>query len=149
MEVESDSPGTKPRRKWLWIACFALAIPAVVTVLGAVGLVGVSLYSDWSHRMDFDAELWRASEDDGGMWPPRLCMVGDLISSRRLIGLRPDEVTQLLGPPASPGFPSGARGTALHYELGPERGFIRLDSAWLFIGTGADGAVDSAWLYTD
>ena len=76
-------------------------------------------------------------------------MVDDLISSRRLIGLQPDQVKKLLGPPAAPGFPYGARDSALHYELGPERGLFRMDSEWLLIGTGADGAINKAWLYTD
>lgn len=149
METLAEEPRANLRRKWLWVACLALATPFVITLVAAGGLVVTSLYQDWSHRRGFDAELWRSSGEDSSMWPPRLCMVDDLISSRRLIGLRPDEVTSLLGPPADPGFPSGARGTALHYELGPERGFMRIDMEWLLMSTSTDGLVEKAWLYTD
>ena len=83
------------------------------------------------------------------MWPPRLCMVDDLLSSGRLDGLTRKQVVDLLGPPADQNFPAGAQSCDIHYYLGPERGFIRIDSEWLFITFGDDGKVNRYWLYRD
>ena len=107
--------------------------------------------SDLAHRQKFDADAWR--KDDRGMqdplWPPRLCMVDDLMHGDRLIGLASNEVVDLLGPPHPKSFPAGAAHCDIHYFLGPERGFIRIDSEWLFLKLGPDGKVDRQWLYRD
>ena len=83
------------------------------------------------------------------MWPPRLCMVDDLMSSGKLDGLTSQQVVELLGPPHDKSFPFGCTQCDIHYYLGPERGFIRIDSEWLFITFGKDGKVTRYWLYRD
>jgi hypothetical protein len=83
------------------------------------------------------------------MWPPRLCMVDDLMVSGRLMGMSSNQVVELLGPPHDKSFPFGAVNCDIHYYLGPERGFIRIDSEWLFLKFGPDGKVNRQWLYTD
>ncbi len=108
-------------------------------------------FANLVHRQKFDADTWQNQEEirHDIMWPPRLCMVDHLMSSGELDGLNGDQVAQLLGPPHDKSFPFGAASCDIHYLLGPERGFIRIDSEWLFITFGDDGKVDHYWLYTD
>ena len=107
--------------------------------------------ADLVHRQKFNEETWRNQEqvEYDHMWPPRLCMVDNLMSSGRLDGLSSNQVFELLGPPHDKSFPFGAKSCDIHYYLGPERGFIRIDSEWLFITFGDDGTVNRYWLYRD
>lgn len=120
---------------------------AVLVVALALKPVAEDLY----HRRDFDAALWRDETlvDHDVMWPPRLCMVDDLLASGRLIGLTREEVVELLGPPEEPGFPLGAVDCDVFYHLGPERGFLSIDSEWLFLALDQQGRVHRAWIYRD
>jgi hypothetical protein len=113
-------------------------------------LFGVSV-ADLYHRQEFNAEVWQNQEkiEHDIMWPPRLCMVDHLMSSGQLDGLTSNHVIHLLGPPSDESFPYGAKSCDIHYYLGPERGFFRVDSEWLFITFGDDGKVDRYWLYRD
>ena len=107
--------------------------------------------ANYWHRKDFDAAMWRSQEGkvDNHMWPPRLCMVDDLMESGKLDELRREEVINLLGTPHSKGFPGGAEDCDIHYHLGPERGFLRIDSEWLFIDFDEDDKVKRYWIYRD
>ena len=127
---------------------FGTATPTAVLI---GWLVLGSAVADLVHRQKFDAELWRNQEnvDRDIMWPPRLCMVDNLMSSGRLDGLTRDEVVQLLGLPHDKSFPFGAKHCDIHYYLGPDRGFFRIDSEWLFVTFGDDGKIDQYWLYRD
>lgn len=125
------------------------------TVAPPVILVGWLVFgdavADLVHRRRFDAEVWRSEESsqDDTLWPPRLCMVDSLMSSGQLDGLGRSQVVELLGTPHDKSFPPGATSCDMHYYLGPERGFIRIDSEWLFITFGDDGKVNRYWLYRD
>ena len=121
----------------------------MVLLLGRLSL-GDSL-ANLVHRQKFDAESWRNQEqiEHDHMWPPRLCMVDNLMSSGRLEGLTSGQVVELLGTPHEKSFPAGAKSCDIHYYLGPERGFMRIDSEWLFITFGDDGRVNRYWLYRD
>ena len=46
-------------------------------------------------------------------------------------------------------FPFGATSCDIRYYLGPERGFIGIDSKWLFITLNHDGNVNRYGLYRD
>jgi outer membrane protein assembly factor BamE (lipoprotein component of BamABCDE complex) len=76
-------------------------------------------------------------------------MVDDLMSSGRLDGLSRDQVIALLGPPHLKDFPGEAWQCDIHYFLGPERGFFRIDSEWLFITFDKDEKVRRYWIYRD
>jgi hypothetical protein len=106
---------------------------------------------EWKHLRSFDATAWREQNGQAheGMWPPRLCMVDDLMSSGELLGKTQGEVIELLGPPAPKGFPAGARASDIHYHLGPERGLFRIDSEWLMLKFGENGQLSRQWLYRD
>ncbi len=153
MQSEYRARGPHPERstrhRLARLGCFALLTLGSLPILGGGILVGYTLYQDYAHRTTFDAPGWRASADEQGMWPTRLRMASDLIASRQLIGLDRSQVIELLGPPAPPGYPGGARGVALHYLLGPERGLFRIDSEWLLIDVDGAGQVDRVWLYSD
>ncbi|MCX7427606.1 MAG: hypothetical protein NTW96_18495 [Planctomycetia bacterium] len=109
------------------------------------------LVEDRIHRQKFNLETWRDQQqgEENAMWPPRLCMVDDLMSSGKLDGLTSSQVVELLGPPHDKSFPFGCTQCDIHYYLGPERGFFRIDSEWLFIALDKDGKVTRYWLYRD
>ena len=115
---------------------------------------------NWRHQRKFDADLWRADVFDEKTrkyvydrdWPPRLCMVDDLVASGRLVGMAKDQVTELLGPPDRTTHfepPDGKGPFEFEYHLGPERGFIRIDSEALMIKFDRDGKVNGQYLYRD
>src|ERR1700731_3445901 len=65
-------------------------------------------------------------------------MADDLVSNKKLIGLARQEVVARLGePPKTEYF----KEFDLVYYLGPERGFISIDSEWLLLNLGPDGRV--------
>ena len=138
----------KGRRVRVGFYFLGTAAPTVVLIGWMV--LGASV-ENLVHRQKFDAELWRNQEkvEHDTMWPPRLCMVDNLIFSGKLDGLTSNQVVQLLGPPHDKSFPFGATNCDIHYYLGPERGFIRIDSEWLFITFGEDSKVNRYWLYRD
>lgn len=129
----------------------AFAIPAavgglsLVVVIGFVWLVGGSSIEDLLHRRRFDSTIWKAQDQsrDAEAWPVRLCMADDLLAGGRWKGLTRNQVIDLLGPPDSelPHFFS--------YYLGPERGFIRIDSETLVIDFDVPGKADRAWIHRD
>ncbi len=130
----------------------AYFLGTITPVLVFVGILILGpVYSDYAHRQKFDAGLWRNQDeaDRVSNWPPRLCMVDDLISSGRLDHLNKDQVISLLGSPYGKEFPLGSKECDIHYYLGPERGFVRMDSEWLFITFGKDGKVSRYWIYHD
>jgi hypothetical protein len=106
---------------------------------------------EFVHFQKFDAEAWQNQEsgEHDIMWPPRLCMVDDLLRSGRLWGKTQEEVIELLGPPAPKGFPFGANECDVHYYLGPDRGLFRIDSEWLLLKFGEDRELSRQWLYQD
>lgn len=121
--------------------------PMVIFIAWMV--LGPSL-ADLAHRRQFNAELWRSqgNSQPDPMWPPRLCMVDHLVSGGRLDGLTRSEVVELLGPPHY-GSHLGGVTYDMNYYLGPERGFIRIDSEWLCIAFGENGKVSRSWIERD
>lgn len=58
-------------------------------------------------------------------------MVDNMLSRYTLIGMEKEEVINLLGPETTSIFEENDE--RLIYYLGPERGFIRIDSEWLVL----------------
>ena len=110
---------------------------------------------NWRYQRKFDAVLWKANAWDSqkkrqvydGDWPPRQCMVDDLMASRRLLGMPKSEVFDLLGPPDN--SPSPHRHYYSYYLGRQRRGFIRLDPEELVIEFGDDGKLSRHWIYGD
>ncbi len=100
------------------------------------------IVSDYSQRLSFDSQAWKASlADNQSEDPIRLRMVDDLLRKHRLIGLSRSEVLDFLGqPPPTDKFSDWD----LVYWLGPERGLFSIDSEWLVIRFGKNGKVTEA-----
>lgn len=72
-------------------------------------------------------------------------MVDDLLARYELVGMTRDKVDELLGVPPETAYFTGFDYV---YWLGPERGFISIDSEWLCIDF-EDGVVVDARLMRD
>lgn len=140
-------------RRW---ACLAVLIAAAATCCGLpLACVALLIFRDkidnWRHQRRFDADLWKADVFDKRTkkyafdrdWPPRLCMVDDLMASARLVGMTKSHVIELLGPP------DGKNSFEFEYHLGPGRDFIGIDSEALRIEFDRDGKVKSQYVLRD
>jgi hypothetical protein len=101
----------------------------VWTVVFVGLLVYAGVHSD--HPTAFDSSKWKARAlDTDPMWPTRLRMVDDLLTRGLLMQKTRVQVEEVLGPGAAT---QRFKDWDLVYELGPERGYIRIDSEWLVI----------------
>jgi hypothetical protein len=150
--------------QWLPLAALTALVvlrvmrgPAVRPLAFAAGILAVYAYvagslffgpaiDEYRHRREFDPIAWRRNEAADVMWPARLAMVDDLLARYPLRGLSRDSVERLLGPRNdTPYWPEWD----LVYWLGPERGFLRIDSEWLVVDFGPDGRVSDYRLLRD
>lgn len=126
-------------RRWKTVA-----VAGCLPLFCVIWLICGNVIENFVHQHPFNTDLWknqRRSEYNDA-WPPRLCMVDDLLASGRLNGMTESQVIELLGPPDS-------KRLGLSYYLGPERGFIRIDSETLIVEFGADGKVVRPRIYRD
>ena len=107
----------------------------------ALGTLTVCLPS-----LAFDSTIWKTSLTSDSLDPIRLRMVDDLLHRHRLRGMRREEVASLLGTPPKTDY---FRNYDFVYWLGPERGYISVDSEWLAIKFGEDGRVIKALVVSD
>lgn len=127
----------------LVIAGTLLVIASPVFIL--FGTLAAGEIEERTHRVAFDSAVWKASlvrQDD----PIRLRMVDDLLRRYRLRGMREDELIALLGRPPKTDYFSDYQ---IVYWLGPERGFISIDSEWLAVRVGPDQRVIDARIVRD
>jgi hypothetical protein len=113
------------RRRTLHVALAVLAVAAVVVM--------------WRLRFPgqaFDPVAWQ--DEAQVRQEVRLGMADRLVAQGTLRGKVRAEVVEMLGEPPPTGYFSE---WDLVYWLGPERGFIRIDSEWLVIRLGPDGRV--------
>jgi hypothetical protein len=118
---------------------------AVLAIAGAM-LAGTAFIAKRTlyPGVPFDAASWRdeLSLRDGA----REQMADRLAGLRALQGKTRGEVISLLGePPATDYF----KDWDLVYLLGPERGFISIDSEWLVVRFGQDGRVTECQIVRD
>jgi hypothetical protein len=92
---------------------------------GAGAIFGDSIL-EWWHRERFDAGAWQSegSRTDG----VRIRMVDDLLRRHRFGGMTREQVTAIVGEPDKTNYFSD---WDMVYWLGPERGFMGIDSEWL------------------
>jgi hypothetical protein len=114
-----------------------------VSVTACVAALGFLLLKPraeaYMHAAKFNSETWKArSADEGPMWPTRLRMVDDLLDGNLRSGVPRAEIEKLLGAPDKTSY---FRDWDLVYLLGPERGFVRIDSEWLAFRLDAEGRV--------
>lgn len=87
--------------------------------------------SDYTHRTQFDSASWKNEQlVDNWENPIRLRMVDDLLKKHELVSMSKNQIDELLGVPKPTGYFSDYDYV---YWLGPERGFISIDSEWLGI----------------
>ena len=101
---------------------------SLIFLLGMAYIFLLPIISDYKGRIKFNSEQWKnADAVDNGI---RIKMVDDLIHHDKLAGMTREQIILLLGEPASHGY---FEEYDLVYWLGPERGFISIDSEWLCI----------------
>lgn len=114
-------------------------------VLGAIALFHLPEIGEYLERRPFDSLEWRNSLAEERTDPVRIRMIDDLLSRHGLKGMSRAQIDSLLGtPPKTSYFPE--------YEndwLGPERGFIRIDSEWLGLQFDASGRVSKVSMLRD
>jgi len=131
------------RRRWVPVLAYAGAWVLGFSLLFAV-LFGTPVVNDYASRVAFESAAWKA-ENSVEAQRIRVRMVDDLLAKHRLVGMSRAQLEALLGvPPETPYF----REYDYVYWLGPERGFISIDSEWLVVKIN-DGAVVSAKIVTD
>lgn len=118
-------------------------------ILLTLGIFGVSFFigyfllcpavSDYAHRTPFNLNSavrfnsisWKnenvANNERNSV---RLRMVNDLLKKYKFVGMSRNQINELLGIPEPTGY---FRNFDYVYWLGPERGFISIDSEWLGI----------------
>jgi hypothetical protein len=118
----------------------------LLAVLFALGAISLWVAFQFGHlpRSSFNSEEWKQAEKAEDY--PRLAMVDSLIQSGQLDRKAQDEVLALLGPPTNTSYFSDWDAV---YWLGPERGFLRLDSEWLVLRFDAEGRVSDYQLVRD
>jgi len=117
-----------PRSRWIGLAAVGLAVFASVLV--------------WMFQTpgrEFDQQLWNDYGDlNQAARYPRLEMADRLVAKGKLSGQSRAEVVDMLGePPETTYF----RDWDLVYWLGPERGFMGIDSEWLVFRFDTQGRV--------
>jgi hypothetical protein len=115
----------------------------VAFALTAVALSARGSWFVFRPGRHFDPSLWGNSHTPASV---RLRMADDLVDNKKLIGLMRQEVVARLGePPKTEYF----KEFDLVYYLGPERGFMSIDSEWLVMKLGPDGRVVRATIARD
>jgi len=131
------------RRRWVPVLAYAGASVLGFGLLFAV-LFGTPVVKDYASRVAFDSAAWKAENGDAAQGI-QIRMVDDLLARHKLVGMSRAQVEELLGvPPDTPSF----REYDYVYWLGPERGFISIDSEWLVVKIN-DGIVVTAKIVTD
>lgn len=132
------------------VGTFLLGAVLAPLLMLALLLFPWHIVESWWYSEPFDAAQWRAAHPNPpDPWPTRLRMADDLVATRRLDGFTAVQVEALLGPPDDePGYRHAFNCDAIWW-LGPERGWIRIDSEWLCVNYGADSVVSSYRLARD
>lgn len=120
--------------------------------LAAIGVTWVLVFGGnmpWrepEYSTSFKSDQWRATPATLSRSSLRLRMVDDLLKNHSPLGFDRNKVVNLLGPPDdTPYF----RNYDMVYFLGPERGFISVDSEWLVLKLAPEGHVIEAKLVRD
>lgn len=123
--TESQVKHKRPRLG-AWLLVFA----AIAIAVAAFAYRGVA-------RTRFDSDAWKSVAADH---PGKLAMVDDLLARHKLVGMTRTDVDSMLGTPPQISY---FRDFDYVYWLGPERGFMSIDSEWLCIAFDEDIVVDA------
>ena len=123
------------------------AIKALTVTAAAIAFIAVAAGAYWHVTRgptEFQRSVWLQGETTSGS--PRLRMADGLLRSEILLGKSRTEIETMLGPPTST---DKFRDSGLVYWLGPERGFISIDSEWLTLDFDQTGKVRDARIVAD
>ena len=93
----------------------------------------------------FDAELWQENKSQLST-KVRLGMADRIVARKILRGKTRTQVTDMLGEPPATGYRCD---WDLVYWLGPERGFLGIDSEWLVVRLDRNGVVEDYKIVRD
>ena len=127
--VSVSKASMRPGRPRLILGCLG----AILVGVFALG-IGGAWVCGYLPVQPFSSPNWKEPASEG----VRLSMVDALVRTHRLEGMHRDEIVDLLGPPPDSDY---FREWDAVYWLGPERGWIRIDSEWLVLRFGADDRV--------
>jgi len=134
----------------LLVAVAVLVLLAASPFLMLFGSIAADALKERRRRLPFDSAAWKTSlsvlGDMGDTAPIRLRMVDDLLRRQALVGKSREELTALLGTPPKTNY---FQDYQLVYWLGPERGFMSIDSEWLAVRLGSDDRVSEARIVRD
>lgn len=115
-----------------------------------LSLILLFFYLTRPNEVLFEREAWLHGTNPNKMYFPRLSMADNLINTGKLDGLTMQQVLDLLGKPNMKDVQWTKEDYFdLLYMLGPERGFISVDSEWLGISFSDHGKVKSYKLIRD
>ena len=127
------------------ILMLAIGLPA----LAVVGICGWWFFGDSISerlaRQQFDAVKWKAIRPESTN-AIRSRMVDDLLHRYSFRGMTRQEVTGLIGEPEKSGYFTN---WDMVYWLGPERGFMSIDSEWLVFRLDNEKKVTDLKVLTD
>ena len=120
----------------------------LIVTAAATALIALAVGVYW-HVMvgptEFDRSVWLRMDTKSDS-PPRLRMADGLLGSGVLLGKSRTEIETMLGPPASTDYFPDA---GMVYWLGPERGYISIDSEWLRLDFDTAGRVRDVRIVRD
>lgn len=109
------------------IIILVIAVPILSCLAMVAFIILKPTYIDYSSRVPFDKQIW-LSANSWDAKPNRVNMIDDLLSKNDFHGKRKSDVIALLGEPPKP---EKFHDWDMVYWLGPERGFMSIDSEWL------------------
>ncbi len=110
--------------KKIWLAFVVCAVFAGAT---SWCLFGDSI-QERLNRREFDSTEWKNTKNVTNNI--RIRMVDDLLRRHHLNGMSREQVTALIGEPDKTEY---FKNSDMVYWLGPERGFMNIDSEWLVV----------------
>jgi hypothetical protein len=131
---------TKKKKLFFWVA-------GIVSFIGALpflflfGLMAFETVKERVNRVPFDSTAWKSPQDCHSSSAKRIRMVDDLFKQHTLAGISQAEVKALLGEQDT-NTPFSSQ-YDLVYCLGPQRGFLPIDSEWLVIKLGENKVQES------
>jgi hypothetical protein len=120
---------TKRKKIFLWVVGIVVLIGAS-PFLFLFGLMAFYTVKERINRVPFDSVAWKANQECYSSNAKRIRMVDDFLAKHDLKGMSRWEVEALLGERDTTGY---FKDYDMVYCLGPERGFISIDSEWLVI----------------
>jgi hypothetical protein len=134
------------KKKYRTIIIVVIIMIAVSPFLFIIGLIGCDHVKEDVGREAFNSVQWKDTILAFSKNPIRIKMVDDLFSKHNLKGLEKDSVVSLLGVPEET---EKFKDWDFVYWLGPERGFMGIDSEWLVVKFDDQGKVKEYRLVAD